>query len=96
MQGECSKGKNEFKAGILEEDDLIKEEELTAEESAVQNFWSRNLKLSKEFKDKIIVGWKLKSYYTDGEGGSWKISSELLGHSSYSFSFSAHLLGKGN
>jgi len=96
LQGECSKGKNEFKAGILEEDDLIKEEELTAEESAVQNFWSRNLKLSKEFKDKIIVGWKLKSYYTDGEGGSWKISSELLGHSSYSFSFSAHLLGKGN
>ena len=90
MEGECSKGKNEFKAGILDEDDLIKEEKLTAKESTLKGFWSN--KITKEFKDKIIVGWKLESMYKNGEGGSWKTNSKVLGKSSYSFYFSARIL----
>ncbi len=92
LQGECSRGKNEFKAGILDEDDLINEENLTAEENTSKGFFSSKLKLTKEFKDKIIVGWKLKSFYKDGEGGKWKINSQLLGQSCYSFSFSPGLI----
>ena len=74
--------------------DLINEEKLTPEESTLKGFW-RN-KLTKEFKDKIIVGWKLKSYYNNGEGGSWQINSQLLGQSSYSFSFYPSVFGSCN
>ena len=94
LEGECSRGNNEFKAGILDVDDLISEEELTAAESTYNQF-SRGT-LTKEFNDKIIVGWKLKSFYDNGEGGSWKINSELLNHSSYSIKFYPNLFGSCN
>ena len=94
--GECSKGKNEFKAGITEEDEdhLIKQEVLSADESTFDaNDWkllSKQTKtLEKTLTDKIIVGWKLKSEHDDGEGGSWKRNSEVLGTSTYSFTVSS-------
>ena len=83
-EGECEKGKNAFKAGILEEDELVNEEVLTNEESTFKSYNSSTT-LKKEFKDKIIVGWKLKSIREDGKGGSWRRNSEVLGTSSFSF-----------
>jgi len=86
VKGDCDyKGENVFKAGILDEDDLIKEEKLTSEESILKKSGT----LKKEFKDKIIVGWKLKNKIEDGKGGSWKRNSEVLLQSSYSFYISA-------
>lgn len=93
--GKCSKGKNEFKAGITEEDEdqLIKQEVLSADESTFDandwKFLSKQTKtLEKTLTDKIIVGWKLKSDHDDGEGGFWTRNSEVLGTSSYSFTVS--------
>ena len=83
-EGQCQKGKNEFKAGIMEEDDIIKEENLAPEESIFIGS-NKTKTLQKDFKDKIIVGWKLKSLEENGKGGKWKRNSEVLLQSSYSF-----------
>ena len=91
IEGECEKGKNAFKAGILEEDELVNEEVLTNEESTFISYNSSTT-LKKEFKDKIIVGWKLKSIREDGKGGSWRRNSEVLGQSSYSFYVASNFL----
>ena len=90
-EGECSTGKNEFKAGITEEDDnLIKEEELTSKESTfLEEDWkllrNHTATFEKTLTDKTIVGWKLKSEHDDGKGGFWRRNSEVLGSSSFSF-----------
>ena len=85
-RGDCDyNGENVFKAGILDEDDLITEEKLTSEESTLKKSGT----LTKEFKDKIIVGWKLKNKKENGKGGSWERKSEVLLQLSYSFSISA-------
>lgn len=85
-EGNCDiKGENVFKAGILDEDDLITEETLTPEESTLKDSGT----ITKEFKDKIIVGWKLKNKEENGRGGRWRRNKEVLTKSSYSFSISA-------
>ena len=88
-EGECSEGKNEFKAGVTDEDELVKEANLSNDESTLSGEWkfASNLSktLEKTFAGKTIVGWKLKSNHDDGKGGFWKINSEVLGTSSYSF-----------
>ena len=96
-EGECSSGKNEFKAGITEEDTedhLVKEAELTDAES---KFFTEDWKFAriqtatfeKTLTDKTIVGWKLKSDHDDGKGGFWRRNSEILGTSSFSFTVSS-------
>ena len=91
-KGECSEGINEFKAGVTQEEELIKEASLSNDESTFKVEWSfasiQEKTLEKTFPGKMIVGWKLKSNHEDGKGGSWKRNSEVLGSSSYSFKLS--------
>ena len=88
-KGECEEGKNEFSAGVTQEDELIKEASLSVEESTLKGEWAfaGNLTktLEKTFGGKTIVGWKLKSNHDDGKGGFWERKSEVLGTSSYTF-----------
>ena len=87
--GECSENKTEFWAGTTEENDLIKEADLSVEESTLKGEWkfAKNLqkKLEKTFAGKTIVGWKLKSNHENVNGGYWQRKSAVLGTSSYSF-----------
>ena len=95
--GECSKEKNEFSAGAIKEDEyeLIKEANLSVEESTLKGEWGfishLDKTLEKTFPGKTIVGWKLKSNHEDGKGGFWERKSEVLGTSSYSFYVSSFL-----
>ena len=95
-EGECSAGKNEFKAGIIEEDDdhLVKEETLSKADSVfITEDWkflsNQTATFEKTLTDKTIVGWKLISNHDDGKGGFWKRNSKVLGESSYSFTVSS-------
>ena len=91
FEGKCQRGKSTFKAGILEEDDLVKEERLNDEVSTLKGFNVDKI-LTKDFTDKIIVGWKIKSIRDDGWGGKWRRNSEVLLNSSYSFYVSSAVL----
>ena len=88
-QGECIEGKTEFWAGTTEENELIKEAELSAEESTFKGDWKfgQNLQktLEKTFVGKTIVGWNLKSNHENENGGYWQRKTPVLGTSSYSF-----------
>jgi len=95
-EGECSVGKNDFKAGIIEEDDdhLVKEETLDKADSVfIAEDWkfarNQTATFEKTLTDKTIVGWKLISNHDDGKGGFWKRNSRVLGTSSYSFTVSS-------
>ena len=87
--GECSEDRYEFWAGIIEENELIKEEILPQSDSIFRTEWRfsqcQSKRLEKTFPGKIIVGWKLKSNHENGLGGFWERKSEVLGTSSYSF-----------
>ena len=89
--GKCQKINEEFKAGITEEDDLVKLANLTNEECEFKvesSFMSiQEKKLEKTFSGKTIVGWKIKSEHENENGGSWIRNSTVLGTSSYSFTF---------
>ena len=87
-EGECVRGKSIFKAGILEEDDLVTEENLAPEESILIGT-NIDKTIQKEFKDKIIVGWMIRSLREDGKGGKWARKSQVLLKSSYSFYISS-------
>ena len=93
-QGECSEGQTEFWAGTTEENDLIKEAELTPEESTLKGEWKfgQNLQktLEKNFVGKTIVGWNLKSNHENEFGGFWQRKCPVLGTSSYSFFVSSY------
>ena len=91
FEGKCKRGKSTFKAGILEEDDLVKEERLNDEVSTLKGFNVDKI-LTKDFTDKIIVGWMIKSIRDDGWGGKWRRNSEVLLNSSYSFYVSSAVL----
>jgi hypothetical protein len=88
-KGECNKDHNEFKAGLVEENELIKEAVLSDSDSVYKTEWKfggKNSKtLEKTFTGKMIVGWKLKSDHENELGGLWERKSEVLGTSSYSF-----------
>ena len=88
-QGECIEGKTEFWAGTTEENELIKEAELSAEECTFKGDWKfgQNLQktLEKTFVGKTIVGWNLKSNHENENGGYWQRKTPVLGTSSYSF-----------
>ena len=87
-KGECVIGKSIFKAGILEEDDLVTEEKLAPEESTLIGRHIDKI-IQKEFKDKIIVGWMIRSLREDGSGGKWARKKQVLLESSYSFYISS-------
>ena len=83
-KGECSSEKNEFSAGIIEENDFVKmeKEQVFSEDS---RFGHQEKIFEGEFKDKIIVGWKLISVHVNEYGGFWERQKEVLGTSSYKF-----------
>ena len=87
--GQCEEGRNEFKAGITEENELVKEANLSNDECTFKIDWSfgsvQEKIIEKTFSGKMIVGWKLKSNHDDGKGGFWERKSEVLGSSSYTF-----------
>ena len=90
-KGKCESGKTIFKAGINEEDDLIKCANLSENECSFlfEEYGlpiSVKKKLEKILDGKIIVGWKIQSF-RDEKGGSWTRNSKVLGTSSYSFTF---------
>ena len=88
-KGECKKDVNEFKAGIIEENELIKEAVLPDSDSVYKTEWNlakiHSKTLERTFTGKMIVGWKLKSDHENDYGGYWERKSEVLGTSSYSF-----------
>ena len=87
-KGECSSGKTEFSAGIIEENEFIKMEEERVFSSDWKIGHQENI-FEGEFKDKIIVGWKLKSIHENDNGGYWVRKQEILGNSSYKFFISS-------
>lgn len=92
-QGECLEGKTEFWAGTTDENELIKEANLSLEESTFKGEWKfgQNLQktLEKTFIGKTIVGWNLKSNHENEFGGYWQRKKPVLGTSSYSFTVSS-------
>ena len=88
-RGECSSGKTEFSAGIIEENELVNMEEERVY-SSEWKFGHQESTFEGEFNDKIIVGWKLKSCHENDEGGFWERKKEILGTSSYKFFISSY------
>jgi len=88
--GECSSGKNEFSAGIIEENKLVKLEKEEIFSKEWRNGFQENT-FEGEFKDKIIVGWKLISFHENDNGGSWQRKKDVLGTPSYKFYVSSKL-----
>lgn len=66
-KGECSSGKTEFSAGIIEENEFVKMKEERVF-SSEWKFGHQETIFEGEFKDKIIVGWKLKSIHENDNG----------------------------
>ena len=93
-QGECLEGKTEFWAGTTIENELIKEADLSEEESTFKGDWKfgQNLQktLEKTFIGKTIVGWNLKSNHENELGGYWQRKTPVLGTSNYSFLVSSY------
>ena len=87
--GECKMNKNEFSAGIIEENELIKEVLIPDKDSVFKTECKfegiQSKTLERIFNRKFIVGWKLESTYDNDLGGYWERKSEVLGTSSYSF-----------
>ena len=85
----AKKDQNEFKAGIIEENELIKEAALPNSDSVYKTDGRSagiNTKtFERIFTGKMIVGWKLKSDHDNENSGTWERKSEVLGTSSYSF-----------
>ena len=88
--GECGKERI-FSAGITEEDELVKLADLSEDVCVFKtesSFMSvQEKKLEKTFSGKVIVGWQIKSEHENEKGGSWTRNSDVLGTSSYSFTF---------